>query len=162
MKVKKMKVFNILIVLCLTAFIIPMKVLAQELRTNEKGEKIIVYPDGSWKYYDNNKNDTKTTTTDTKKSTSKKVDSDKRSKDADATSKSKNIKPDTKSTDSKKATTSRSSTSKVDPSKNLSLLELKALDDVSKRKCLEFIDKINNEERKLYQAFKEITLSKIA
>ena len=25
---------------------------AQEIRTNDRGEKIIVYPDGSWKYYD--------------------------------------------------------------------------------------------------------------
>ncbi len=30
---------------------------AQEIRTNEKGEKIIVYPDGSWRYYDERSSD---------------------------------------------------------------------------------------------------------
>ncbi len=29
------------------------QMVAQELRTNEKGEKIIVYPDGSWQYFTN-------------------------------------------------------------------------------------------------------------
>jgi len=30
---------------------LPQKLGAQEIRTNEKGEKIVVYPDGSWQYF---------------------------------------------------------------------------------------------------------------
>ncbi len=32
-------------------FLLPQNAGAQELRTNDKGEKIIVYPDGSWRYF---------------------------------------------------------------------------------------------------------------
>ncbi len=31
--------------------VLPQNTPAQELRTNDKGEKIIVYPDGSWRYF---------------------------------------------------------------------------------------------------------------
>ncbi len=41
--------FCILVLFCLSA--IP-PVRAQEIRQNEKGEKIIVFPDGSWQYFD--------------------------------------------------------------------------------------------------------------
>ncbi len=30
---------------------LPHDLIAQEIRTNEKGEKIVVYPDGSWQYF---------------------------------------------------------------------------------------------------------------
>jgi hypothetical protein len=32
-------------------YILPASICAQEIKTNAKGEKIIVYPDGSWKYF---------------------------------------------------------------------------------------------------------------
>ena len=31
--------------------LIPALVFSQQMRKNEKGEQIIVYPDGSWQYY---------------------------------------------------------------------------------------------------------------
>ena len=37
--------------LCLLLSLLPQNGGAQELRTNDKGEKIIVYPDGSWRYF---------------------------------------------------------------------------------------------------------------
>ncbi len=33
------------------SFLLSQNATAQELRTNDKGEKIIVYPDGSWRYF---------------------------------------------------------------------------------------------------------------
>jgi hypothetical protein len=37
--------------ICLLAFLLALSLQAQEVRTNEDGDKIIVYPDGSWKYF---------------------------------------------------------------------------------------------------------------
>ena len=43
---------RILILFSLTVGTGLTTLFAQEIRTNEKGEKIIVYPDGSWRYFD--------------------------------------------------------------------------------------------------------------
>lgn len=40
----------------LLLLVIPFGMSAQEIRTNEKGEKIIVYADGSWRYFNTNDN----------------------------------------------------------------------------------------------------------
>ncbi len=45
-----MKIYRMLLVLA--ALSLAPALQAQEVRTNEKGEKIIVYPDGSWRYFD--------------------------------------------------------------------------------------------------------------
>lgn len=39
------------LLMAILALGLPQKTDAQEIRTNEKGEKIVVYPDGSWQYF---------------------------------------------------------------------------------------------------------------
>jgi len=41
------------ILLCLLCIFVATPHVAQEIRTNERGEKIIVYPDGTWQYFTN-------------------------------------------------------------------------------------------------------------
>ena len=43
--------FYALIILGALYFVLPTSAFAQELRENSKGEKIIVYPDGTWEYF---------------------------------------------------------------------------------------------------------------
>ena len=53
-----MQVRNFFVLLLFVGFLFNgLKVNAQKLTTNEEGEKIIVYPDGSWRYFDESEPD---------------------------------------------------------------------------------------------------------
>ena len=52
---------NFFLLLLATIFIFNSDQLnAQEVKTNERGEKIVVYPDGSWRYFDESEVNIKT------------------------------------------------------------------------------------------------------
>lgn len=48
---KRSQIITLALSAAIFALWLPQNIDAQEIRTNEKGEKIVVYPDGSWQYF---------------------------------------------------------------------------------------------------------------
>lgn len=86
---------------------------AQRVTTNEKGEKIVVYPDGSWRYYKSAENEENTKKSKTKKVKQKKEKSAKVKKDKVAKTK----KPKTKTKKDKTKVAKNNKSGKIKPTK---------------------------------------------